>query len=144
MLNCPTCNKSILTQKGLFSHWKQVHDPNRKIIDRSGSNNPMYGCKGHNQYDDVDWSKIDWQELGHGKRRERLLFEANYACTQCGFDKRRVDGGIILEIDHIDGNHMNNAYDNLRILCPNCHALTPNFRNWGGKHKSSRAYRRKK
>lgn len=30
-----------------------------------------------------------------------------------------------LELDHIDGEHYNNEFENLRILCPNCHALTP-------------------
>lgn len=30
-----------------------------------------------------------------------------------------------LELDHIDGNHFNNAFENLQILCPNCHALKP-------------------
>jgi hypothetical protein len=34
---------------------------------------------------------------------------------------------IPLELDHIDGNHDNNNLTNLRILCPNCHALTPTY-----------------
>lgn len=84
-----------------------------------------------NQWTNVDWDVVPWDDLGACKRRERLLKESNYACSQCGFDKKREDGGLILEIDHIDGNHENNSKNNLRILCPNCHALTPNFRNWG-------------
>jgi hypothetical protein len=36
---------------------------------------------------------------------------------------------IPLEMDHIDGNNDNNVIDNLRILCSNCHAQTPTFRN---------------
>lgn len=35
---------------------------------------------------------------------------------------------IPLELDHRDGNHRNNDLSNLRLLCPNCHALTPNYR----------------
>lgn len=34
-----------------------------------------------------------------------------------------------LVIDHIDGNHTNNTYSNLRLLCPNCHSLTPNYKS---------------
>lgn len=29
-----------------------------------------------------------------------------------------------LEIEHIDGNALNNKEDNLILLCPNCHSLT--------------------
>lgn len=40
-----------------------------------------------------------------------------------------------LELDHIDGNHYNNEFENLRILCPNCHAIqeTNSGKN-GGKY----------
>ena len=33
---------------------------------------------------------------------------------------------IPLELHHIDGNRFNNKINNLQILCPNCHSLTPN------------------
>ena len=33
---------------------------------------------------------------------------------------------ITLELHHKDGNRFNNSFDNLEILCPNCHSLTPN------------------
>ena len=32
-----------------------------------------------------------------------------------------------LELDHIDGDRFNNNLENLRILCPNCHALTETY-----------------
>ena len=34
---------------------------------------------------------------------------------------------------HVDGNHQNNAIENLSMLCPNCHAQTENYR---GKNNS--------
>jgi 5-methylcytosine-specific restriction endonuclease McrA len=83
-----------------------------------------------NQYTNIKWENLPFEDLSPRKKRERLLKEAEYKCTQCSYSKTRSCGGIILEIDHIDGDYTNNAKDNLRVLCPNCHALTHNFRNW--------------
>ena len=35
---------------------------------------------------------------------------------------------IPLEIDHINGDHDDNQLENLRLLCPNCHAQTDTYR----------------
>ena len=32
-----------------------------------------------------------------------------------------------LQLDHIDGDRSNNELGNLRLLCPNCHALTDTY-----------------
>lgn len=51
-------------------------------------------------------------------------------CSLCGWNKiNPITGHVPLEIDHIDGNSENSTEENLRIICPNCHSLTPNFRN---------------
>jgi len=93
--------------------------------------------KHRNQWTTKDWDSIEFNELSWRKKRERLFRVANYACPICGFNKRRHDGRHVLEIDHIDGDHSNNTEENLRVLCPNCHALTPNFRNWGRTNKKT-------
>jgi len=57
-------------------------------------------------------------------------------CEQCGFDKiHPIDNSCLLQVDHIDGDARNCAYENLRLLCPNCHAMTPTFGN-RNKHSS--------
>jgi len=75
----------------------------------------------------------NWLSVGRATRRLYLLQKAEYKCTRCGFEERRACGSTILEIDHVDGNHQNNDFSNLQVLCPNCHALTPKYRNWHNK-----------
>lgn len=61
--------------------------------------------------------------------RNHLLREANYCCSSCGFNTPHPsDDKTILEIDHIDGDGTNHRPENLKVLCPNCHALTPTYR----------------
>jgi len=49
-------------------------------------------------------------------------------CEECGWSRKSVDGRIPLEIDHINGDSHDNRFNNLRILCPNCHSLKPTHR----------------
>lgn len=35
---------------------------------------------------------------------------------------------IPLELHHINGNKHDNRIENLQLLCPNCHAITDNYR----------------
>jgi hypothetical protein len=48
-------------------------------------------------------------------------------CALCGWCVRHPrTGKVPLEWDHVDGDCSNNRHSNLRLLCPNCHALTDN------------------
>lgn len=61
--------------------------------------------------------------------RNYLLKKANYHCEKCGWGEiNPTTGKVPLEIHHEDGNYLNNKPENLKVLCPNCHALTPNYR----------------
>ena len=103
-------------------------------------------CQGQHKYQN---SVKDWLEgdlVGYsGKAKQVKLFVRRYLletrgtpCSECGWDKRHPDGSILTEIDHIDGDAENCSPDNLRILCPNCHALTPTFRARNKDSKRSR------
>lgn len=61
--------------------------------------------------------------------RQRLLKEGvkEHKCECC---KRETweNNPIPLELHHINGDNFDHRIENIQILCPNCHALTPNHR----------------
>lgn len=58
----------------------------------------------------------------------RLINEGlkSHACEGCGRSEW-MGQPIPLELDHINGVPTDNRIENLRALCPNCHALTPTY-----------------
>lgn len=78
-----------------------------------------------------DWlnGNKDW---GSGKVPEwtkRYLKESRgNGCNVCGITNWQ-EKEIVLECDHIDGNHKNNNPENLRMICPNCHSQTNTYKN---------------
>ena len=62
-------------------------------------------------------------------------------CARCGWSQKNIYTNTIpLEIEHIDGNYLNNSEDNLILLCPNCHSLTSTYK---GANKNGRKSRKK-
>lgn len=61
----------------------------------------------------------------------RYLFEKYESkCCECGWSKvNPTTNKVPLEVEHIDGDWTNNKEENLKLLCPNCHALTPTYRS---------------
>jgi hypothetical protein len=49
-------------------------------------------------------------------------------CEVCGITEWRGKPAP-LELEHIDGDPTNNGLDNLRLICPHCHAQTETYKN---------------
>lgn len=82
----------------------------------------------------IDYVVSDWI-------RHYLIKKGNFKCWQCGWGEiNPTTGKVPLELDHIDGDHTNCKKENFRVLCPNCHSLTPNYRalNKGNGRESRR------
>lgn len=59
--------------------------------------------------------------------KDAIVVLRGHKCEQCGL-KEWLNQKIPLEVHHIDDDHKNNVLENLQLLCPNCHALTENWR----------------
>jgi hypothetical protein len=89
--------------------------------------------------------KLHWSSIlvldrhGRKERASRLreaMIEAGipHVCAVCGGKPEWLGELLVLEIDHKNGNTLDNRKRNVRFLCPNCHSQTENYgkRGCGG------------
>ena len=69
----------------------------------------------------------DFPQLSNHLKRF-LLEKFGEKCCLCGWNKLHpVTNKVPLEVNHINGDSLNNSESNLQLLCPNCHYFNNKF-----------------
>lgn len=128
-MNCLNCNKELSGKATKYcSNQCQMDYQHKQWIIR-WQNGEETGLKGKYQVSD--------------HIRRYLKDKYNNKCSRCGWGEiNPYTNEIPLEIEHIDGNYLNNKEENLDLICPNCHSLTATYKgaNKGNGRKERAKY----
>lgn len=76
------------------------------------------------------FNKIELGDLDQYEEQYKkyLISKFGNKCMECGWNKiNPTTGKVPIQLEHVDGNSDNNSLSNLKLLCPNCHSLTPTY-----------------
>ncbi len=129
MTNCLNCGKELSDKRNKYCDNKcQMEFQHNQWVERwkRGEETGITG---------------KYQISHHLKRYLRDKYQNK--CTRCGWHEiNPYTNEVPLEVEHIDGNYLNNSEENLDLLCPNCHSLTATYKgaNRGNGRKERSKY----
>ncbi len=152
--SCPGCGDPIPYEKRRHSHCchscaavtrnkERLRSKKNPVCLNCGSEDKGYASKFCSQSCHVEYYQKEnlrkWlagEVLGHNANgnvcrwvREWLIKQRGERCEQCGWKKRNpVTTRVPLHAHHKDGDSRKTRPENLELLCPNCHSLTPTYR----------------
>jgi len=156
-LNCDIVFISLISEKrkfcsqscsAIFNNKKRPIKEKNKITKKRirKKENKYYEClncgKGvHNKYcsskcqheykKNETYKKIENGDTSLYQKQYKLylIYRFGEKCMKCGWNETNlITKKIPIELEHKDGNSENNKLDNLELLCPNCHSLTPTYK----------------
>jgi len=82
-----------------------------------------------------DWLVYDKFEAGLAPSMKAYIRKIKgNKCWKCGWaEKHPKSGEPPTQFHHKDGNNDNNSFQNIELLCPNCHSLTENYAGFSRK-----------
>lgn len=107
-----------------------------RLAKKYGCFHPNQGGRGCKKVSKAAFTKDDLEKVFRGEKLlasyklKLRLFQFNLkekVCEVCGL-KEWQGVEIPLELHHKNGNRLDNSFENLQIVCPNCHALTEHYR----------------
>ena len=117
---------------------------NSKIIRKNGILSQKY-CNTNCQREFELLQRIENKTASNLTLKRYLIKLHGEKCMECGWDKiHSVTKKVPIELEHIDGDSENRELTNLKLLCPNCHSLTPTYKalNIGnGRYKRMKRYK---
>jgi len=139
LLQCCTSRAEILRKVGL-QPGATTYRALRSVLDEHGATGQEpalrqgRSAQPRRPLDEILVEDSTWTATA--RLRERLISAGlkEARCESCGIVTWEGQPAP-LQLDHVDGDRRNNRPENLRILCANCHALTP---TWCGRNRGNR------
>jgi hypothetical protein len=68
-------------------------------------------------------------KYARGNLKRRLIAKGllEDKCYECGRGPEWNGKNLVLQLEHVNGDGLDNRIENLSILCPNCHSQTKTF-----------------